>query len=159
MSPLGDEHVFYFKPLIRPKADVWYAVSPIGHNLLRDMVKTIMSLAQFQGYYTNHSLRATTASRLFHDDIPEQLIRAQTGHRSNAVFAYKRPSNEQIRNVSTALQGKQAPTCASTVTSVDPVCHRTTVNALQSSPLASECSVVQFLGPSNVTVNVVQKYV
>ena len=154
-TTLSNVSAFYFKPLIRPKPDIWFASTPVGHNFLRDMVKNIMSLAGFEGHYTNHSLRATTATRLFHDDVPEQLIRAQTGHRSNAIFAYKRPSNEQIRNVSTVLQGKET----SNVCTVTSECAVATVNTseVQSSPSAPKCSLVQFMGPSNVTLNIVQK--
>ena len=119
------------------------------------MVKNIMFLAGFEGHYTNHSLRATTATRLFHDDVPKLLIRAQTGHRSNAIFAYKRPSNEQIRNVSTVLQGQETSN-VSTVTSECAVATVTT-SEVQSSPSAPKCSLVQFMGPSNVTLNIVQK--
>ena len=108
LSPKTDvENAFYFKPLVVVNdGNVWYTSLPLGHNKLRDMVKTIMGKAGFKGNYTNHSLRATTASRLFRANVPEQLIREQTGHRSNAIYAYKRPSSEQKRSVSAVLQGQ-----------------------------------------------------
>lgn len=58
----------------------------------------------------NHSLRATTATRLFRENVPEQLIMEQTGHRSTAVHSYKRASADQKRKVSRALQGVFCPT-------------------------------------------------
>ena len=75
-----------------------------GHNKLKIVVSEIMSDAGFDGYYTNLSLRATTATRLFRANIPEQLIMEQTVHRSYAMFVYKRSSDEQKAKVSPVLQ-------------------------------------------------------
>ena len=56
------------------------------------------------GYKTNHSLRVTTASRLFQNGVPEQLIMERTGHRSTSgVRVYKRTSNDQKRELSDIL--------------------------------------------------------
>ena len=44
------------------------------------MVKTMMSEAGVQGYYTNHSLRETVVSRLFQNDVDDKLIKGVTGH-------------------------------------------------------------------------------
>ena len=63
-----------------------------------------MTRAEFKGFYTNHSLRATTANRLFRNEISDQLTMQQTGHRSNAVFSYKRESDAQKQEVSSILQ-------------------------------------------------------
>ena len=120
----GVENAFYFKPLVVVNdGNVWYTSLPLGHNKLRDMVKTIMGKTGFKGNYTNHSLRATTASRLFRANVPEQLIREQTGHRSNAIYAYKGPSSEEKRSVSAVLQGhtsenKKSPSAEMVVNSL-----------------------------------------
>ena len=58
---------------------------PLGHNKLNSMVKTMMSEAVVEGYYTNHSLRATAVSRLFQNDVDEKLIKRVTDHRSDAL--------------------------------------------------------------------------
>ena len=44
---------------------IFYSTVPLGHNKLNSIVKTMMSEAGVEGYYTNHSLRATALSRLF----------------------------------------------------------------------------------------------
>ena len=44
-----------------------------------------MSEAGVEGYYTNHSLRAT-AVRLFQNDVDDKLIKGVTGHRSDALL-------------------------------------------------------------------------
>ena len=82
----------------------WFVKCAVGHNKLGKIVIEIMSDAGIDGYFTNHSLRATTATRLFRANIAEQLIMEQTGHRSNAITAYKRSSNEQKVKLSSVLQ-------------------------------------------------------
>ena len=48
----------------------------------------------------------TAASRLYQAGVSEHLIMKQTGHRSSAVQWYKRPSTEQLQEVSSKIQGK-----------------------------------------------------
>ena len=83
--------LFYFKPLPTWKnskeTKPWFTKMAIWHNKHKMVVSKIISDAGFEGYYTNHSLRATTATRLFRAIIPEQLILEQTRHLSNAIFA------------------------------------------------------------------------
>ncbi|XP_046577855.1 uncharacterized protein LOC124285635 [Haliotis rubra] len=61
--------------------------------------------AGFEGFYSNHSLRATCATRLFQSGIDEQLIARTTGHRSTAVREYKRVSTAQEKELSNVIQG------------------------------------------------------
>ena len=64
--------------------------------------------ANIPGYKTNHSLRATTATRLYVEGIDEQLVMERTGHRSiEGVRSYKRTSSEQQENISDILNGKK----------------------------------------------------
>ena len=71
------------------------------------MVKTIMmSEACADGYYTNHSLRATAVSRLFENDVDDKLIKGVTVHRSDALQGYKRETEEQLLKVSKTAQGQ-----------------------------------------------------
>ena len=64
----------------------------------------ITCLAGFSGNYTNHSGKVTCATELFAKNVDEQLIMRQTGHRSNAVRLYKRPTAEHEQMVSSILQ-------------------------------------------------------
>ena len=41
---------------------------------------------------TAHCLRVTYASSLFNAGVEEKLIRERTGHRSNALLKYEKPS-------------------------------------------------------------------
>lgn len=78
--------------------------TPVGHNTLKNMLRDMMAQAQIKGQFTNHSLRVTTATRLFQSGVSEQLVKNQTGHRSCAVQQYKRPSTDQLQLVSNCIQ-------------------------------------------------------
>ncbi len=60
------------------------------------------------GHHSNHSLRATSASRLYEAGVDEQLIQERTGHRSNAVRGYKRTSSKLQQQVTQTLYGPTA---------------------------------------------------
>ena len=68
--------------------------------------------AGIEGFHTNHSLRATTATRLYSAGADEQLIMELTGHRSvSGVRSYKCTSGEQEQVVSDILgQSKRCKT-------------------------------------------------
>ena len=78
------DDAFYLKPLQKPTEDCWYQNRPIGHNLLAGTVKRMCEKAGVNGYYTNHSLRATAATRLFEAGVDEQLIMLRTGHSTSS---------------------------------------------------------------------------
>ena len=46
------------------------------------MMPTISERAKLAVRYTNHSLRATAATRMFASGIPEKVVGEVTGHRS-----------------------------------------------------------------------------
>ena len=96
---------FYLRPLAHPRGRVWYVSQPIGRNTLSKVVGNLAADAGLKGNYSNHSLRATAASRLYNANVDEQLISEVTGHRSNAVREYKGTSNDQLKCVSNVLYG------------------------------------------------------
>lgn len=52
--------------------------------------------AGISGFRTNHSLRATSATRLYAAGVEEQLIMERTGHRSvEGVRSFKCTSDQQ----------------------------------------------------------------
>ena len=59
----------------------------------------------FSGFFSNHSLRATCATRLYQAGVDEQLITERTGHTSLAVRSYKRSSTQQSKAVCKIVQG------------------------------------------------------
>ena len=92
-------NAFYLKPLQIPKRNVWYSKIPVGHNALQNTVKRLCASVGVTGHFSNHSLRATAATRLFEAGVDEQLIMSRTGHRScDGVRSYKRQT-EQLKKV------------------------------------------------------------
>ena len=101
---------FYLQPLRKPTPECWYSRQPLGHNKLAQTVARLCKQAGIKGYKTNHSLRATNATRLYTSGADEQLIMERTGHRSiDGVRTYKRTSNEQQVILSDVLNNTKRP--------------------------------------------------
>ena len=81
---LGYKGPFYRKPLSNSNPPK-FGTQVIGRNKLATLMKEMCANAGLKGNFTNHSGKATCASRLFEHDVDEQLIMRQTGHRSSAV--------------------------------------------------------------------------
>ncbi len=97
-------HAFCLKPLQNPTESVWYSRAPLVHNTLTNIVTDICKQASIPGFKTNHSLRATCATRLYQGGSDKQLIMENTGHRSiQGVRSYKRSSDQQKKVVSHVL--------------------------------------------------------
>ncbi len=62
-----------------------------------------MRQAGKSGTFTNHSLRVTAATRMFEGGVEEQLVKEKTGHKSDAVRAYKRMSEELMEKAERAM--------------------------------------------------------
>ena len=104
---------FHLTPLKSPSNDRWFSRVPVGRNKPSNVVSTMCKLAGIGGYKTNHSLRATAATRLYLSGIDEQLVMERTGHRSTeGVRSYKRTSSEQQEAVSDIRSGNKRPCTA-----------------------------------------------
>ena len=89
----------------------WFSMNPIGRNTLAKMVKEICSDGNIAGHKTNHSLRATGASELYHAGVPENIIKERTGHMSlTGLHHYEHTADSQHRVVSQILQSKEVTT-------------------------------------------------
>jgi hypothetical protein len=85
----ADTKAFYIRPLQKVPADPnksWFSNVPVGGNTLNTVMNEISEIVKDDSIpkYTNHSLRATAASRLFEKGVPEKIIAERTGHRSMA---------------------------------------------------------------------------
>lgn len=58
----------YLRPLAKVSyySDVWFRDAPVGVNALQSVVKNLCKEAGLQGHYSNHSCRATAATRMYH---------------------------------------------------------------------------------------------
>lgn len=93
----------YLHPLAKPMPWMWYADRAMGINTIRATVKRLAVSAGLEGKFTNHSLRASSASCLFEAGIPEKVIKEITGHRSDAVREYERTPNSLKRAISATI--------------------------------------------------------
>ena len=99
-------NAFYLRALPKPNGEIWYYKKAAGRETLGNVVKKIMKKAQFDGHYTNNSLRRSCATRLYDSGVPEQLIQETTGHwSSDGVRTYKCTSSALKREASEILQG------------------------------------------------------
>jgi len=97
---------FYLQPAKHPTS-VWFTNRPIGKNKLASFLTNMCSEAGLVGKKTNHSLRATCATRLYQAGVEEQQIMERTGHRSvTGVRCYKRTSDVHIEHCSAVLDAK-----------------------------------------------------
>lgn len=141
VRPSGVER-FYLQPAKNWESNtVWFTSRPIGKNQLCKMMADITTDAGVPKL-TNHSLRATCATRLYQAGVDEQIIMERTGHRSvEGVRAYKRTSMNLIKTSSLVVDGKVVPEVAS-----DSRCGGHTF-------VFNNCTVVQNIGPTNVGVS------
>ena len=94
---------FYLQPIKKFGPGKWFRDQPVGINRLRETIKDLCHKAGFPGFYSNHSLRSTCATKLYKNNVDEQLIQEVTGHRSLAVRSYKRTSDSQRKFVSNCI--------------------------------------------------------
>ena len=111
LCPTGaPDHAFYLRPADHPTTNCWYSKIPLGHTKLSKTVVRLCASAGIKGHKTNHSLRATTTSRLYHSGVDEQLVMERTGHRSlEGVRSYKRTSDAQREALSDILNRPKQP--------------------------------------------------
>ena len=94
------DNAFYLTPLVIPRKDCWFKKVPLGHCKLSEVVPSLMRSAGIPGYFTNHSLRVTAATRLYDARVDEDTIMQRTGHRSSqGVRMYKRET-EKLKELS-----------------------------------------------------------
>ena len=68
-------------------------------------MKDVCGKAKLPGYYTNHSLRSSSATRMYCNGVEEQVIQEITGHRSLAVRSCKRTCDLQCLRASQVIAG------------------------------------------------------
>ena len=104
---------FYLHPARNPTEHCWFSCRPLGNHPLSQTVGRMCKAAGIEGYRTNHSLRATSSSRLYQAGVEEKLVMERSGHRSvEGVRSYKRTSDDQRRALSDILN--RAPKTART---------------------------------------------
>ena len=77
----------------------------LGHNTLNSKLKTMLQMASLTTERkSNHSLRATSISRMFQAKVPEKIIMERSGHLTKeGVRSYECTTNDQTKEVSDKL--------------------------------------------------------
>ena len=89
---------------------VWFCDQPYGVNKIKTTVKELCKEGGIDGKFSNHSLRVTCASRMYENDVPEQIIKEVTGHHSDCVRVYKRTSDKMREHASLMVsKGESEP--------------------------------------------------
>lgn len=109
LRPSNSPPAFYLTPITSSSNDQgrWFKTTPIGHNTLSTTVKRLCNLVGIEGFKSNHSLRATCATRLFNEGVDEQIIMSRTGHRTTTgVRSYKRMGEIHHYNSSVVIDNQ-----------------------------------------------------
>ena len=75
----------------------------VGVNALSKMLPDKLCKKAGIKRKTAHCLSITCATRLYHDGVNEKQARERTGHRSDSLFHYQKPSKKQVKIFSDAL--------------------------------------------------------
>ena len=156
-----EQGLFYLRPLqLKPldETSPWFCDVAVGKNTLQSKLKTMCAHAGIEGNKTNHSLRATGASELFHANVPEKMIQERTGHRSVvALRTYERTAHDQHQAVSSILSSA-SPGCSYQSSSVS--CSQQSnvdVNCHSSIPAGAGNGIqLNFQSLTGCTINVFQ---
>ena len=116
----------------RPKQKVqemdscWYDDQVVGRDPLNELMKTISKDAELSMIYTNHSIRATTITKLEEHGFEARHIQAVSGHKSeNTIKCYsKKCPDKKKRQMSNALSSElpqKVPKIATATISKRPV--------------------------------------
>ena len=139
-----ERDIFYWRPKESTSASPvapWFEERVLGKATLAHMVKNMCAEAGIAGNKTNHSLRATGATRMFEGNVPEKIIQQRTGHRSvEALRTYQHTSVHQHKAVSCLLA---APKKSDFIDLCTP-------NPSPVTPEPSKVSPVDLTGPSQV---------
>ena len=94
--------MFFFSLLIFA---VLFTATPAGHNKLGNVVSKMSKNAHLQGQFSNHSPRATTATRGLEKGFSDKLIMERTGHWDiRSLQRYQRPDVSTKIEISKALK-------------------------------------------------------
>ena len=94
---------FYLRSLEKPNPAQWYSTQPVGKNTLSKVVGKLLKSCNLDGYFTNHSLRRTSATRLFQAGVDRKIVKEITGHTSDDLDKYQITSKKQKEHVSKIL--------------------------------------------------------
>ena len=97
---------FYLRSLEKPNPAQWYGEQPVGRHTLSKVVGNLLKNVTLDGFFSNHSLRRMSTTRLFQAGVDRKIIKEFTGHGSDSVDKYSITSEKQKEDVSKIVQGE-----------------------------------------------------
>lgn len=166
LDVIGHSGRFYRRSLPPRNGDLVFSQQPVGVNTLRGYMKAMFNLAgiDYQGRnISNHSGKVTCCTRLYEANFDEQAITARSGHRSNAVRSYKRPSLDLQHAISDVLQPprpESAPPAIATSDLPSPKRHNSV--SCPTTPCSTvtpkkESGTLHITVPSGITTVIIEK--
>ena len=107
LRPQGCVDSLYLAINEKGKDKNWFKKSALGINQLRGLFKRMCESANIKNddaHLTNHSLRATIATRMYQNGAHEQIIQQTTGHKSVCALRGYQKSTKKMR-IDAALLG------------------------------------------------------
>ena len=109
--PVTDQKMktnFYLRSLTRTTPAQWYSNRVMGIHAIRKTVGELLKHVELDGFFSNHSLRRTSTTRLFNAGVDRKLVKEFTGHTSDAVDQYQITSHEQCEQISKIVNGEKS---------------------------------------------------
>ena len=111
-----DVQYMYMRPLdeiSNSPTKPWYTKQRVGYNTLKGFIAKLFAASGLKGFHTNHSLRATSITRIFKADVPEKIRTEKSGHKSLkalCMYEHMSPMQEQATGLP-ILEGGQFSYC------------------------------------------------
>lgn len=103
------ENVMLFTLLMYISATFWYAEAPVGILVLQKTVGKLFEQAMFSSHFTNHSLCATAATRVYDAGVNEQLIAEKNWEQVICGSLIQKTKVAPLVKVSEIIQGNEKP--------------------------------------------------
>ena len=109
VRPRTKKFNFYLRSLEKPNPAQWYGEQVVGRHTLTKVVGKLLKVSDLDGFFSNHSLRRTSTTRLFQAGVDRKIIKEFTGHVSDVVDRYQVMSDEEKESLSKILRGNKTP--------------------------------------------------
>ena len=95
------------RSLTRTTPAQWYSTRVLGINAIKKTVGQLLKNIDGDQFYSNHSLRRSSTTRLFQAGVDRKLVKEFTGHALNAVDKYQITSDAQRESISKIIAGDE----------------------------------------------------
>ena len=102
----GKKPNFYLRSLKKFTPVQWFGEQVVGLNSLKKVMGEVAKSAKLEGFVSNNSLRRTGTTGLVRGGVERKLVKEYTGHTSDAVDQYQITSDEQRKQLSKIIAGK-----------------------------------------------------